>query len=184
VVLPLIALAGLESPAGADRWTIGASIARSEGEGGADLFESRGVFARMRLAQRLSVEAELSGLRVDGDVTPRGGYSAERGLRGTANLRYDLSAGTFVPYLVYGGGIDNWKGDWIEWGYARQEGGVGVDLAVSGGLRLGADIRWGRLYYLGANQTEDIAIQLYIAPPFGNDRTDYVATRLTLSAAL
>jgi hypothetical protein len=183
VVLPLILLAGLESPGHADRWTIGASIGRSEGEGGADLFSSRGVFARLRLAHRLSIEAEVSGLDAEGAAV-RGGYAPERGLRGTANLRYDLTTGTFAPYVLFGGGIDNWKGDWIEWGYARREAGVGVDLAVSGGLRLGVDIRWGTLYYLGSKQTDDVVIALYIPAPYGNDRTDYVATRLTLSAAL
>lgn len=180
-LVPTVAIAGLESPARADRFAIGASIGSSKDEGGTPSLPTRGVLARIKLSGKLSLEGTLDGAK-SSEYAQRN-YKPSKGLRAMAAARYDLGTGALAPYLVAAVGAERWTTDWMEFGYWRREVGVGLDVRISDGLHLGADIRTGVREFIGKRQTENVAIDVYIPEPFSEHPTDYVTTRLTLTAS-
>jgi hypothetical protein len=196
----LVLTAGPTSPAHAERFSIGASVGSSKGEGGTDPMSTRGVFARLEVSRRLSIEAGVGAIQVahssnepvtgsictpercdDGSTYPS--FSADRAKTASAALRLDLTErGTVVPHVLIGAGVESWKSDYTEWVYSRREVGAGLDVQITGGLRIGGDIRIGSRELAGQRQLDDLVIQVYIPPPLPEEPTSYVATRVTLSA--
>jgi hypothetical protein len=193
LVLPLVLLAGLASPSRADRFSIGASLGASEGEGGTDSVSYRSVFARLRIVGGLSIEGELGGTALEHEAAggasdcldcniARPGVRA-RGKLAAATVRFDLSnRGTLRPHLLAGAGVENWSSQYIDFVYGRREIGVGLDVRLTEGLHLGADVRTGERELIATRQTRDVALLVYVPPPLTEESTGYVAGRLTLTA--
>jgi len=186
----LVLVAGSVSPARADRFAIGASVGASRGGGGTsylDSMTSRGVFARLRLFGRLSVEAELGQVDLAQPDTTldygAGTFDAHHAKLGTASLRYDLAPhGSVLPHVLAGLGVENWTNDYIEWDYSKRELGLGVDVVITDGLRLGLDLRAGKRELIGTRQTQNSSILVYMPAPFPEQASSYTSARVTLGA--
>jgi hypothetical protein len=198
--LVLLIVAGAASPAVADRVSIGASVGVTRVEGGTtssiDDATEKGVFARLRLGKRISVEGALS-LASPGTVKSDqlldcfdcgggggGPYGADHGKSGSLTLRYDTAlTGSIRPHLLAGGGLENWSAEYAEWAYVKGELGAGLDLVVTDGLRIGVDLRVGERRLSDSRLKNGEVILLYIPEPFA-DESRYATGRVTLSASL
>jgi hypothetical protein len=186
------------TPARAERFSIGASLGRGEGEGGTDRVDARSVFARLQLSQRISFEAELGGVELTEDayytldICPdlasceRGDPVVATGHVARGAIRIDLASGKgrLRPHLLVGGGVERWNRDFFSaatYVYSRRELGGGVDLRLTDGLFLGGD------YRIGERELEDITdendLTVYSPGPFPEEATRYAAARVTLTAS-
>jgi hypothetical protein len=193
----LVVLAA-SSPSRAERFSIGASLGRGEGEGGTDRVESRTVFARLQLSSRISVEAELGGvelmlteydtLQACPDLAscerPDPVIATGHVARGTVRLDLASGKGWLRPHVLVGFGVERWNDGFFSsatYLYSRRELGSGVDVRLTQGLFLGGD------YRVGERRLEDTrdesVLAIYNPGPLPEDETRYAAARVTLTAS-
>jgi hypothetical protein len=127
---------------------LGVDQSKESGQNGEDASKTVGLFGRLGLTPRLSVQLEVSKIRMPDEATE---IRSVTGL-----LVVDLSSSkTLVPVLLVGFGGD-WSsqeynyGDCIDcsWVSSSQsathiEGGFGLEYRAPGGLTIGADVRMG-----------------------------------------
>jgi hypothetical protein len=135
----VVALALVPSIAAAGPVSFGAGIGVSENQAtvaqGSN--ETLGLFGRLGLASRLSLQLELARTQSNNARTDD--------TSGSALAVLDLAQGTWVPLLLAGAGLDRAGDTQMQTEAHHFEAGIGLELRSQGGFFVGADARIGEL---------------------------------------
>ena len=152
---------------------LGVAQSRTDGESGADPDSALGLFGRIGLTNRLSVQLELTRIKAEDASEVRSGT-------GLAVLELGSRSG-FVPIVLAGVGVD--KGTSARKG-THVEAGIGLEYRASGGFTIGVDVRMGER---SIEQERDIralddkAVIALVDPLYVDaDEGEYRSARLTL----
>jgi hypothetical protein len=155
----------------AERFTLGVSLGRADGQSTIDAGQTRGAFGRLRVTEWIAVQGEVQ--RTIGDESE----STTRRLGGAVLV--DLAArDRYTPYLLVGGAVERAERGWVQSDYHAREVGVGLDVRVSTSLTLGIDARVGERELI--RNLQPLEISLY-APVLSDG--EYASLRVNLGAS-
>ena len=131
VLVPSLAAAGPVS------FGAGAGYSESQAAPAQAATQSLGLFGRLGLSPRLSLQLELA--------RTQNANARLDDTSGSALAVLDLAQGTWVPLLLAGAGLDRAGDTQLPIEAHHFEAGVGLELRSQGGLFVGADARIGEL---------------------------------------
>jgi hypothetical protein len=119
----------------------------------ADPHDTASAFGRVALSPRVSGQLELTRWRSDGGNTTASSA--------TGVLIFDLTTGqALVPTLLVGAGFDESDNKFGKSTARHGEAGVGLEYRATGGLVIGADVRFGRRKVEGEVRHTDVLIEI------------------------
>ena len=163
------------SVAHAERFAFGVAFGKGSDDSAA--YSTRALSGRLRLANHVSVFAELGRAYLDdNDWTAR---------RGVVGARLDLSRGRWQPFIAAAIGGERWTGGSLrtEADYTTREAGLGLELALEQTVAIGVELRAGTRELQATRFTDDDVVIL-IVPPSAPIGENYTTLALTLTARL